>query len=253
MATLCIRAWVLWLLGYPEQALASGREALRVARVAGETHFYSLAYGLVWVTTVHQFCRNLPEVQRLTEENCRLCETHNFQYPLAKAQSHRGWAMALSGQVNEGIEQIQAGIARLESTQGRWEKPYFMGLLAEAYARGGRLEEGLRVLEAAILLTEETTEQFWLAELLRWQGELWLLQGNKQTAELCYKQALETARQQQAKSLELRAAVSLSRLWQTEGKSKEVRQTLSLILNWFTEGFDSVDFSEGLALLNSLR
>ena len=252
MATLCIRAWVLWLLGYPEQALASGREALSLARAVGETHFYSLAYGLVWVTTVHQFCRNLPDVQSLAEENCQLCETHNFQYPLAKAQSHKGWALAASGQVQKGIEQIQAGIARLESTQGRWEKPYFMGLLAEAYAKSGQPEEGLRVVEEALLLVDETAERFWIAELLRLKGELLQHQGDNRSAESHYQQALDAARQLQARSLELRATISLCRLWQTEGKSKEALRTLSAIVDWFSEGFASADFIEGLALLKNL-
>ena len=253
MATLCIRAWVLWLLGYPDQALSSGREALRLARAAGETHFYSLAYGLVWVTTVHQFCRNLPSVQSLAEENCQLCETHNFQYPLAKAQSHKGWALAVSGQVQKGIGQIQEGLARLESTQGRWERPYFLGLLAETYALAWQPEEGLGVLEEALRLVDETGERFWLAELLRLKGELLRLRSENKAAESCYQQAIEVARQLRARSLELRAAISLCRLWQTEGKTKEAIQTLSTIVDWFTEGFESVDFTEGLVLLKNLQ
>jgi predicted ATPase/transcriptional regulator with XRE-family HTH domain len=253
MAALCIKGWVLWLLGYPDQALASSEAALRLARTAGETHLYSLAYGLVWIATLHQFRRELPSVQDLAQENCTLCETQNFQYPLAKAQCHHGWALVGQGQVQEGVEQIQQGLARLQSTQGRWESSYFMGLLAEVYAKAGQPQEGLDVLAEAMAMVAETAEHFWEAELVRLKGELLLRQDNKAAAEVCYRQAIDVARGQQAKSLELRATVSLSRLWQREGKSAEAFQMLSAIYNWFTEGVDTLDLIEAGKLLEELK
>jgi predicted ATPase len=249
MAALCIRAWVLWLLGYPDQALESSHAALELARAAGETHLYSLAYGLVWVATLHQFRRELQKVENLAQENCDLCETQNFQYPLAKAESHSGWAMVEGGQVQEGLMKIRQGLTRLQSTQGRWEAPYFMGLLAEAYSKAGQPQEGLGVLAEALALVAETMEHFWEAELVRLKGELLLLQDNKAAAEFCYQQAIEVARRQQAKSLELRATVSLCRLLQTQGRGEEGRRMLADVFGWFTEGFDTPDLQEAKALL----
>lgn len=253
MAALCIRGWVLWLLGYPNQALESGNAAFKLARAAGETHLYSLAYALVWIATLHQFRRNLQDVQDLAQEICKLCETQNFQYPLAKAECHRGWALAEKGQVREGIAQIQQGLARLQSTQGRWEAPYFMGLLAEAHAKAGEPRDGMGVLADALAMVNETGEYFWQAELLRLQGKLQLLQGNKVAAELCYQQAIEFARGRQAKSLELRATISLSHLWHSEGKNAKAYQMLFAIHNWFIEGFDTLDLIEAGKLLEELQ
>lgn len=253
MAALCIKAWVLWLLGYPDRALESANAALRLARGAAETHLYSLAYGLTWVTTLHQFRRDLPQVETLARENCDLCEAQNFQYPLAKAQSHRGWALVEQGQVEEGAAQIQEGLARLDSTQGRWEAPYFMSLLAEAHAKAGRAQEGLELLAGALAMVEETAERFWEAELLRLTGELLLQQDQRAEAESSFRQAIDVARGQQARSLELRATTSLCRLWQREDNRAEAHQLLSAIYHWFAEGFDTADLLEAGQLLEELQ
>ena len=133
-------------------------------------------------------------------------------------------------------------------------RPYYLALLAEACAKGGQAEEGLSVLAEALATVHKTGERFYEAELYRLKGELLLAQSTHQTteAETCFHQALDIARHQQAKSLELRAAMSLSRLWQRQGKRAAARQLLAEIYGWFTEGFDTADLQEAKVLLEAL-
>jgi predicted ATPase len=129
-----------------------------------------------------------------------------------------------------------------------------LALLAEAYGEVGQTEEGLTVLAEALAVADKTGERYWEAELYRLKGELLLvLSAEKHTeAESCFRQALDIARHQEAKSLELRAATSLSRLWQRQGKGAEAQQLLVPIYGWFTEGFDTVDLRKAKALLEAL-
>ena len=137
---------------------------------------------------------------------------------------------------------------------GNLQRPYFLALLAEAYGKVGQTEEGLTVLVEALAIVDSTGERYWEAELHRRKGELVLIQqGLKvEVAEECFRQALDIARRQQAKSLELRSAMSLSRLWQQQGKQEEAHQLLAEIYGWFTEGFDTVDLKEAKVLLEEL-
>ena len=133
-------------------------------------------------------------------------------------------------------------------------RPYYLALLAEVCTKGGQTEEGLSILAEALALGHKTGERFCEAELYRLQGELLLARSTHQAAEAetCFQQALAVARHQGAKSLELRAAMSLSRLWQRQGKGAEAREPLAPIYNWFTEGFDTTDLQEAKALLEEL-
>lgn len=133
-------------------------------------------------------------------------------------------------------------------------RPYFLALLAEAYGKAGQPEEGLTVLAEALAIVDNTGERNWEAELHRRKGDLLLIQQGQKVgeAEECFRQALDIARRQQAKSLELRAAMSLSRLWQQQGKRDEARQMLAEIYGWFTEGFDTADLQEAKVLLEEL-
>jgi len=130
-------------------------------------------------------------------------------------------------------------------------RPCCLGLLAEAYEKGGRAEEGLCVLAEAFALVHKTEERIYEAELYRLQGELLLMRSTPQIAEAetCFRQALDIARRQQAKSWELRAAMSLSCLWQRQGKRDAARELLAEVYCWFTEGFDTADLQEAKALL----
>ena len=180
--------------------------------------------------------------------------------------------MAEQGQGEEGIAQTRQGLAVYQATGSELAQPYFLALLAEAYGKGGQAEEGLSVLAEALAAVDNTGEHFYEAELYRLKGTLTLqkfqVSGSKfqvsntqdpapspqaeAEAEACFLKAIEIARKQQAKSLELRTAMSLSRLWQRQGRTKEARKMLSEIYNWFTEGFDTKDLQEARALLDSL-
>jgi predicted ATPase len=166
----------------------------------------------------------------------------------------RGWALAEQGQRAEGIAQMRQGIAAWRATGAELQRPYYLALLAEAYGTAGQTEEGLRVLTEALTAVHPTGERQHAAELYRLTGELRLQQDvpDAHEAERGLRQAIDVARHQQAKSLELRAAISLSRLWQQQGKRAEACELLAPIYGWFTEGFDTVDLQEAKALLEAL-
>ena len=166
----------------------------------------------------------------------------------------RGWALAMQGQWEEGIAQIQQGLVAQHATGAEIARPSFLALLAEAHAAAGQAEAGLGVLAEALALVDHTGERHWEAEVYRLKGELLLQQcvPDAPQAEACFQQALAVARRQQARSWELRTALSLSRLWQQQGKRAEVRELLTPIYSWFTEGFDTPDLQEARALLEDL-
>jgi predicted ATPase len=142
----------------------------------------------------------------------------------------------------------------LQATGAAQGRSWHLALLAEAYGHAGRPEAGLAALAEALALVDTTSECFYEAELYRLKGELLLALSaeNHAEAEICLHQALDVARRQQAKSLELRAAMSLARLWQHRGKRAEARDLLAPIYNWFTEGLDTADLQEAKALLAAL-
>jgi predicted ATPase len=166
----------------------------------------------------------------------------------------QGWALAEQGQSAEGIAQMCQGIAAYRATGAELALPCYLALLAEAYGQAGQADEGLRVLAEALTAVHTTGERHHEAELYRLKGELLLKQDvpDAQEAESCLRQAVDVAHQQQAKSFELRAAMSLSRLWQQQGKRTEARALLAPIYDWFTEGFDTADLQEAKALLEEL-
>ena len=174
---------------------------------------------------------------------------------------YRGWALAMQGQGKEGIAQLHQGLAAWQATGTEMQRPHFLTLLAEAYGKVGEAEQGLAALVEALAQVEQTGERWYEAELYRLRGELTLAQSSVQSlassvqkeAEECFSKAIEIARRQQAKSLELRAVMSLSRLWQQQGKRDEARQMLAEIYGWFTEGFDTKDLQEAKALLEELE
>ena len=154
----------------------------------------------------------------------------------------------------DGIADIQKGVHDLVAGGTRWVRPQFLGLLAEAHGLHGQPDEGLARLDEALTAVRETGERFCESNLHRLQGELLLQRGedNHPGAEACFQEALNVARQQEAKSWELRAATSLARLWQGQGKREEARELLAPVYNWFTEGFDTADLKDAKALLDEL-
>jgi predicted ATPase len=166
----------------------------------------------------------------------------------------RGWALTHQGRAQEGIEQIAQSLSAFRATGAEQLRPYFLSLLAEAQGTTGEPEAGLAVLTEALTLADTTGVQFNAPELYRLKGELLLQQSsdNQAEAEACFHHATEIAHTQQAKSLELRAVMSLSRLWQQQGKRQEAHDLLAPVYHWFTEGFDTADLQEASALLDEL-
>ncbi len=173
---------------------------------------------------------------------------------LAMGIFRRGWAIADQGQRPEGIAEMRRGLTAWRDTGAQLETTYRLALIADAYVSEEQAEEGPEMLQEALTLVGETGERFWEAELYRLKGEFLLVRSrdSQAQAEASFRQAVEKARHQEAKSLELRALVSLSRLWQRQGKREEARRMLADIYGWFTEGFDTADLHEARVLLDEL-
>jgi class 3 adenylate cyclase/predicted ATPase len=247
-------ARTIWVLGYPDQALQSIREALTLAQEL--THSFSLVYALAMVAVVHQFRGEVQAVQERAEALIALSTEQHFPHWLAYGTILRGWALTAQGEGAEGIVLIRQGLVVYRATGAELQRPYFLSLLAEAYGEVGQPEEGLTVLAEALAIVDKTGGRSWDAELNRRKGELLLMQQGKGQKvgeeEECFQNALDIARRQQAKSFELRTAMSLSRLWQQQGKKEEAHQLLAEICGWFTEGFDTADLKEAKLLLDEL-
>jgi predicted ATPase/class 3 adenylate cyclase len=245
-------ARTLWLLGYPEQALAHLHDALTLAHEL--SHPFSLAYARCHAAWVLQFRRDVPAVHKQAEAAVALSTAQGFPLWAALGTILRGWALAMQGQGEAGLAQVHQGIAAWRSTGAALFVPYYCTLLADVCDHPGYTEDGFQALAEAHTLVEQHEERWWEAEIHRLRGILLLRQpGTSQAeAETCFRQALDVARRQEAKSLELRAAMSLGRLWQQQGKWTEAHELLAPIYGWFTEGFDTADLQEAKALLEEL-
>jgi len=248
----------LWCLGYPDQARTRINEALTLAQDL--SHPFSLAEALLFAALLHQLRQEGHAAQERIEAMIALSTEQGFAYVLANGTLLQGWVLAEQGQTEAGIAQLRQGLAALRATGTEANRPYFLALLAEAYGKTGQVEEGLSVLDEALATVNRTGERMWEAETYRLKGELLLAQSSvrslassiQKEAEECFWKAIEIARRQQAKSWELRATVSLARLWQQQGKKEEARKVLAEIYSWFTEGFDTKDLQEARALLATL-
>jgi len=248
---------VLRLLGYPNQALTRSRAALTLAQEIA--HPFSTAVVWTWDTMLHQFLHEAWTVQQQAEALSVLSNEQEFSARSTWGIVPHGWALAMQGQAEEGIKQIHQGLATARATGTELFRPYHLALLAEAYGKAEQVEEGLTALTEALAAVDRTGEHMYEAELYRLKGELTLAQSSVQSlesrveeAEACFHKAIAIARQQQAKSWELRATMNLARLWQQQGKKDEAGQMLAEIYGWFTEGFDTKDLQEAKALLEEL-
>jgi len=270
-AGLSAGALVLWLLGYGEQARRWNDQALMLAREAAHAH--SLAYTLGASFWFRDFCQERAVAQEQAEEVIAISTKQGLALWLAWGTMMRGWALAQQGQGEAGIAQIRQGLAAAQAAGAEFFRTHQLTLLAEAYQTVGQPEAGLRVLAEALAQVEKTEERFWEAEMYRLKGELLLtmegaersrspsaalrvnavegMQG-AESPEGCFLIAIEIARRQEGKSLELRATVSLCRLWQQYGKKDQARRMLADIYGWFTEGFDTIDLQQAKALLQEL-
>jgi predicted ATPase len=247
--------WMLWMLGYPDQALEKSHDALTLAKDLG--HPYSLVAALNWAALLQQFRRQSQVVRELAEAVLALAREYGFVQRVAFGTILRGWALTEQGEAPEGIGQIHQGMTAFRATGQELFRPYSLALLAEACGKSGRAEDGLRVLDEALALAQARREIFWEPEMYRLKGELLLKVDDARrmvasAPETCFQQAIETARRRQARSLELRATTSLARLWQRQGKRSAARELLTPIYDWFTEGFDTAELQEARTLLDEL-
>ena len=214
-------AATLWWLGYPEHALQRSHEAVTLAHELA--HPFSLGFALFLASWVPQFRRDGPLTQERAEAAIALAAEHGFAVFGAGGTIFRGWALAArsaepgggQGHGEEGIVQLHRGLAAWRATGAEALRPYYLALLAEACGKGGQIDEGLHYVAEALAVANDTGECRWDAELHRLKGELLLARSAEPhaEAETCLRQALNIAHGQQAKSYELRAAMSLARLW----------------------------------------
>jgi predicted ATPase len=237
--------------GYPNQGLRHSEEALRLAQEVA--HPYNLASILLDVIVAQLWRRESQRTQQQAEVVIALANEHGFALRVAQGAFLRSWALVMQGKIDGGLPQMRQALAAIRATGTVGACSWLLGLFAEACGQAGQLEEGFHALEEAQAHIAKTGEHIWEAELHRLTGELRCQHtAGHEAAEPCFRQALTVARGQEAKWLELRAAISLSRFWQQQGKRAEAYDLLAPIYGWFTEGFDTADLQEAKTLLEEL-
>ena len=257
VASLVYAAWTEWFLGYPDQAVARVEQARALAEELSQT--FSLCFALASSSVLHTFRREGEAALKFADESIRLATDHGFQQLLEYSICFCGGALVECGQEEQAVARLHEGLAALDALGSGAGNTRFLGWQAAAYGRLGRVEEGLAAVAEGFAVSQRTGERFFEAELHRLTGDL-LLQRDAQEseskvegeAEVCFRRAIEVARRQQAKSLELRATMSLARLLASQGLRKEALAMIAEIYNWFTEGFDTADLKEAKALLDEL-
>jgi len=251
VACLSYAAWTLWHLGYSDEALKRSYEALVLAQKL--SHPLNLAHAELFVGVLHQYRREVRAAQEKAESVIAHSAEHGLTDYWAWATGLRGWVMAQQGCSEEGIAQLREGLAAFSATEALL-RPYFLCLLAEAWSETGRLDDGLNSVTEALAAADRHELRFFEAETHRLKGELLSKQDNSNAAkaETCCERAIEIARTQSAKSLELRAIMSLARLRRNTARRDEVRAMLVEIYSWFTEGLDTPALSDAKALLDEL-
>ncbi len=255
VAHLAFGSVALWLLGYPDQAVERCREAVALSGELGQPS--TLAAGACISPPCSSSTSARGRQSRGAAEAAMAIATeHGFSFWRASGLIMGGWALAEQGASARGIAQLHQGLTALLATGAETYRTYYLALLAQALGWEGQIEEGLGVLAEALALMHATGESFHGAELHRLKGEFLLRQeaaeGACREAEACFRQALTIARRQQARSLELRAAMSLTRLYRKQDRQAEARPILAECYDWFTEAFDAPDLKEAKALLEQL-
>lgn len=246
------RANALFLLGYPDQAVRASRENVALAQEIGRP--FALTLALFWDSALHRVLGNVEVARERAEATIALATAHGFSSFVVGGMLLRGGALADGGQIEAGITELRGALDVMRAAGTEWLRPYWTGILAEAYGKAGQPAQGLALLEEAVECMNRTGQRLFEAELQRIKGDLLLAvsQDTHAEAEDCLRHAMECARRQSAKSWELRAALSLSRLWRGQGKHDDARILLTEIYGWFTEGFETRDLRAAKALLDEL-
>ena len=247
-----VSALLLWLRGYPDQAVNRCNEALTLANQ--ELHPLTMAQAYRALSYVHLFRREADEGRRWAEKQVEISKKCGLPQNLSQGSFQLGWALVEQGHVVQGIEQIHNGITAIRATGAEMELPFLLSVLAHAYLDSGDLRQGVATLDEALSVATDARALYQFPELLRTKGELLLMQDqdHPEAAQASFQQAVTAAREQGAKSLELRAAMSLARLWRDQGKVQQARELLAPVYGWFTEGFETLDLKEAKALLEEL-
>ena len=256
-------SWTLWHLGYPDQAHRRGQESLVLARELD--HPNTMAQSLCIASYIKLLFRNFDEAKKHTKELIRLSTEKKLLYYLSWGYIFQGFIKTEEGKAEEAIALIEQGRNSMLAMGWKNLSSWSSGILAEAHGKAGKPEEGLQEIAKDLAFVESSGERFVEAELYRIKGELLLkkaeIEAKKkgktedeivEQSEMCFHKAIEVARPQKAKSWELRATMSLCRLWQRQGKKEEARKILQDIYDWFTEGFDTPDLKDAKALLDEL-
>lgn len=250
-------AYTLWYLGYPDQAVTTANEALHWAKELA--HPFSLAYALTFASWFYLDCRHVARARDLVESVIDFSQEHGLPHWEVIGKIFQGWLMVEQGESGVGLDQMRGALTTYQATGRELGWPFFQGLLARAYQKLGSVQAGLAVLDEALQTANRHSDHWHDAELCRLRGELLLHLDSpgseavtQQEAEACFHWAMIIAQRLQSKSLELRASMSLSRLWSNQGKQQEAWQVLEQAYSWFTEGFDTPDLKDAKAWLETL-
>jgi predicted ATPase len=252
VTTLGHRSMALWLLGYPEAALADVDQALEEARKIGQVATLMIALYHAWLT--HFRCGNYTAATAEADELVALADEKTAFFWKVSGILNQGCLLVLTGKASDAVQMINSGIAAYRSTGSTVWLPLYLSYLARSYAELGQFDDARRSISEAMTAVETTKETWCEADVRRIAGEIAALlpEPDAAQAEAYFDRALSVARTQQAKSLELRAAMSMARLWRDQGKRDEARDLLAPVYGWFTEGFDTLDLKEAKALLEEL-
>jgi predicted ATPase len=253
VSTLSYRSFASWFLGCPEAALAAADLALKDAREIGQAA--TLMYALNFIPLTHIYCGNYAAAKAQADEVVALADEKGSLFWKAFGMMNQGWLFALTAKASDAVQSITSGMTTWRSTGATLWAPLRMSHLARAYAELDQFDDAWRCLGEAMTVVETAKERWCEAEIHRVAGEITLMspEPDAAKAEAYFERALAVARKQQAKSWELRVAMSMARLWRDQGKRQQARNLLAPVYGWFTEGFDTLDVKEAKTLLDQLH
>jgi predicted ATPase len=248
----CYLGLALWHLGYPDQAIKIEREASELARTI--EHAYSLGHAVDFTAFFYHYCRLGTEVQVAAAEEMIIGTEQSFQLWQALGMLHKGAGMLLQGRREEGLPLLLKGFSAFRATGAEIRIPAYLSMLGEAYIQSARFQDARKALNEGLAVAEKNDDRCHEAELHRLQGELLLAESSGQAAgaEASFRKAIDTARVQQSRAWELRATMSLARLWKRQGRQREAHDALSAVYGMYTEGFTTPDLVDAAALLGIL-
>jgi tetratricopeptide (TPR) repeat protein len=252
----CYDAQALWFLGFYQRAEKAAKSAVALVKKLSSPFNEALCYAIHAVYS--SYCRDKTKALEMAETALKISNERGFLHWIALGSFNKGWSLCGLGRVNEGLPILFDGMNMWKAMGAEMAVPTFQVLLAEVYQNAGKLKEALASVEEGLAIAARNNDRHYDAELYRVRGELLLKKSMRNSirdpkeAESCFLFAINVARKQKARSLELRAVMGLARLWQTTGKRREAHQMLGRIYGWFTEGFDTPDLKAAKELLTEL-